>query len=136
LQAPQYSVQAAKKLIENHKAVVHFALRGASAKAGKKFSAPLADPDASPALEFEAPVSAALQCTATALLQGTEQAAKEFGGLKWLDGQPSSDEVVNAVQASLEYLRDRIGVPRDMQLPAARQLRAHLNWTLDLFKKQ
>jgi hypothetical protein len=36
-----------------------------------------------------------------------------------------------AVVASAEYLRDRVGVPRDMKLPAARQLRAHLNWLVD-----
>ena len=33
--------------------------------------------------------------------------------------------------ASLAYLRDRVGVPRDMRYPAARQLRAHLNWFID-----
>ena len=32
---------------------------------------------------------------------------------------------------SLEYLRDRVGVPRDMSFPAARQFRAHLNWLID-----
>lgn len=40
-----------------------------------------------------------------------------------LDGAP--------VIASAEYLRDRVGVPRDLKLPAARQLRAHLNWLID-----
>jgi glutathione S-transferase len=32
---------------------------------------------------------------------------------------------------SLAYFRDRIGVPRDMSYPAARQLRAHLNWVAE-----
>ena len=35
------------------------------------------------------------------------------------------------VVASAEYLRDRVGVPRDLKFPAARQLRAHLNWLID-----
>jgi glutathione S-transferase len=35
------------------------------------------------------------------------------------------------VVPSAEYLRDRVGVPRDMRFPAARQLRAHLNWLID-----
>ena len=32
------------------------------------------------------------------------------------------------VAPSLAYLRDRVCVPRDLPLPAALQLRAHLNW--------
>ena len=36
----------------------------------------------------------------------------------------------DAVVASAEYLRDRVGVPRDLPYPAARQLRAHLNWLI------
>jgi glutathione S-transferase len=42
------------------------------------------------------------------------------------DGQQGAEAV-----ASCAYLRDRIGVPRDLDLPAARQLRAHLNWFID-----
>ena len=41
-----------------------------------------------------------------------------------LPGGPCAD--------SARYLRDRVGVPRDLPFPAARQLRAHLNWLIDI----
>lgn len=37
-----------------------------------------------------------------------------------------------AAAAALRWTRDRISVPRDMSFPAARQLRAHLNWAADI----
>ncbi len=36
------------------------------------------------------------------------------------------------VASALSYLRDRTGVPRDLPLAAARQLRAHLNVAIDV----
>lgn len=36
----------------------------------------------------------------------------------------------------LAYLRDRVGVPRDMGPAAAMSLRAHLNWVIDILREQ
>ena len=45
-------------------------------------------------------------------------------------GPNASQETKENVALSLEYLRDRVGVPRDMRMPPARQLRSHLNFTI------
>jgi glutathione S-transferase len=39
---------------------------------------------------------------------------------------------VEGVLSSLIYLRDRIGVPRDLPLASGRYLRAYLNWAIDV----
>lgn len=65
-----------------------------------------------------------------ALLDGPEAAAEPLhaGMHKASNGEslPGAPVCVSAA-----YLRDRVGVPRDLPLPAARQLRAHLNWLID-----
>lgn len=58
-----------------------------------------------------------------ALLEGVEASPLQVAEGEALPGGP--------VAASAMYLRDRVGVPRDLPYPAARQLRAHLNWLID-----
>lgn len=120
---------AARKLVSNHEAVTRFALRGPGRPGARPVSAPLSDPNAVPAMEYFAEVDAALRHVAFALLHNgggeacsAPEVVKEPGPNR-LDAGP--------VVAALEYLRDRVGVPRDLALPAARQLRAHLNWMID-----
>ena len=71
---------------------------------------------------------AGMRHVAHALLVGVE--AKQAGDRPLIvgDDQPVSGE---AVIPSAAYLRGRVGVPRDLPLPSARQLRAHCNWLID-----
>jgi len=64
---------------------------------------------------------AAFRMVTTALLEGIANVPE--AELRKLDP---------AAAASLRWTRDRISVPRDMSFPAARQLRAHLNWAADI----
>jgi len=123
--------EAAYKLIINHENVVKFACRGPGERGAKRFQAPLADPYAIPNLDYQADVDALLRVTTQVLLQGYEAFASSSSE-ELLGPSSSRDaEARQALCASLEYLRDRVGVPRDMSYPAARQLRATLNWVKD-----
>jgi len=84
-------------------------------------SAPLSDPNATPE-EAAAPlVDVALRHVTHALLAGAAEAGDRFS--------PGLD--APTATKTLGYLRDRVSVPRDMGYPAARQLRAHLNWAIE-----
>lgn len=114
--------EAAFKLTINHDPIVRFACRGPGQPGRRQFQAPLADPFATPNLDFVPDVDCWLRAVTQALVTGS------------LEGDtpaPTDNEGRRAgLQAALAYLRDRVGVPRDMSYPAARQLRAHLQWAI------
>eukprot|EP00904_Undaria_pinnatifida_P006533 jgi/Undpi1/3009/HiC_scaffold_14.g06386.m1 len=128
--------EAAYKLTGNAEAVARFACRGAGRGSGWSMlpgRAPLSDPNATPNLEIIADVDYCLRRIASAMIKGDleeDQAGLKSGAME--GGQDKG--TLAAVEASLIYLRDRVGVPRDMSYPAARQFRAHLNWAIDVLK--
>lgn len=122
--------EAVERLSANHEAIVAFAARGAGRKGMPPYSAMLADPNAVPNENVTNGVSAVLQTVSMALLQGVEQHESVMTKMADAILQEGGSDYADGIVASLTYLRDRVGVPRDMRLPAARQLRAHLNWAI------
>merc|ERR1712087_1055213 len=98
---------------------------------GKTFGAELADPYAKPDESVVPTVEACLQIVAQAMLEGETNAVPQdtkFATALMETARGSNQSVAN----SLAYLRDRIGVPRDLPLASARYLRAYLNWAIDV----
>jgi len=110
--------------VNNSNNIVRFAARGLSGPGFPPVSADFSDPNVVPNEEAVPLVDAALRHVTHALIEGTDAASAS---------NLSSGIPPTAAAASLGYLRDRISVPRDMGWPAARQLRAHLNYVIDEF---
>jgi len=125
------------KLSSNGDKVARFAARGGvdgAKNPRKSFGAPLADPYANPDQSVVPSVDAVLRIVCAALLEDGED--DDHGAVLQSMEQSLRDSVLSGqakgVVGSLAYLRDRVGVPRDMPLAAARQFRAHLNWAIDV----
>lgn len=124
------------KLASNGVNVSNFAARGGSRgskNVRKRFGAELADPYANTDEEARPYVDAALRIVCKGLLGNHETQDDNIEYLSSLTPElkaavPSSK--TQDVKSSLIYLRDRIGVPRDLPLASARYLRAHLNWAI------
>jgi len=107
---------AVRNLLDNHDNVVKFACRGAGSEGVPAVRAELADPNASPNLSLVPPVDYALRIVVHNLLETSPTSLRK-------EGLPAPDKLAQC----LAYLRDRVGVPRDMTVHGARQFRAFLN---------
>lgn len=122
--------EAVERISFNHEAIVKFAARGAGKKGMPPVMAELADPNAVSSEAVQASVSTVLQSVSLALLDGVDQQEETMTEIAETAAREGGEEFTAGLVSSLAYLRDRVGVPRDMRLPAARQLRAHLNWAI------
>jgi len=162
---PSDAQEAAFQLISNHKAIVEFCTRGAGEPGRPSFHAELSDPYAEPNYDYIHSVDICLRHVTAALLHGSDDDIITAAARNDLAGQAGDgtlreswgeytdttgrsywwNEVTGEVtwtaptmqlDTCLTYLRDRVGVPRDMSMGAAMQLRAHLNWAIDLLNEQ
>lgn len=125
--------EAVERVSANHEAIVAFACRGAGREGFPQYGALLSDPNAVSNEAVQPLVDAVLRITCCKLLsEDTEDYDAAMNAVKSVWMNEGGDEVIHQVIKSLEYMRDRVGVPRDMKMPAARQLRAHVNWALSL----
>lgn len=124
--------EAVERVLANNEAIVKFASRGAGKEGFPRYGAPLSDPNAVSNEVVQPLVDVAVRIVCSKLLSddGSEcDNAMNEAASTWK--KEGGDEVIDTVVKCLSYLRDRVGVPRDMRLPAARQLRAHVNWAID-----
>ena len=74
------------------------------------------------------------------LMDGWSEYEDDDGGppYYWHDetGELRYSAPTGQLDGCLAYLRDRVGVPRDMGAAAARQLRATLNWAVDVARRE
>lgn len=111
--------EAVTRLLLNHERLTKFACRAVAGPGMPPVGAPLADPNAKPNLKFEPPVDAAFRHIAHAMLTDTSVV---------LDGGLSPGQPAEQVKLCVEYVMNRVGVPRDMTFDAARQFRAYMYW--------
>ncbi|KAJ1461004.1 hypothetical protein M885DRAFT_317115 [Pelagophyceae sp. CCMP2097] len=134
----QAPAEAAWQLLKNFDKASAFAARAVGQPGGWALGRPdrarLSDPLAKPA-EGEALEDARLALTlAASILVDGFDAEPHAAAAADLFADLSPPRRAAAAKCC-DYMRDRVGVPRDMSYPAARQLRATLAWTIEALER-
>lgn len=126
--------EAVERVSFNAKNIVKFASRGAGKKGMPPVMAALSDPNAVGNEAVQVTVDTLLRVICIVMLDESqridmESFVKETASII---KKEAGNDMTTGVMNSLVYLRDRVGVPRDMRLPAAKLFRANLNWAIGI----
>ena len=128
--------EVVERVSYNPAALTRFAARGAGRPGYPSVAAPLSDPRAIPNESVVPAVDVLFRLICLSLLDDgttttttTSTAVQHttMESVRQMIQHSDDDAYRTGLVDSLAYVRDRVGVPRDMSLGAARQLRAHLN---------
>lgn len=109
-----------RRIIGNHDGILNFMLRAVGTPGQPSVSAPLSDPFAKSNSKFFSDVDLSLRIILFMILSRLIEVPLEVKAI-------SKTEVTSC----LIYLRDRIGVPRDMSIHASKILKSYINNFLD-----
>ena len=126
-------IMAAWKLASNGAKVSRFAARGGpegSRNPRKTFGAELADPYAETDESIVDTVDEVLRIVCLALKETDQKDLPDPSMQQMLKNVVPSNHLSGTL-SSLNYLLNRIGVPRDLPLASGRYLRAYINWAID-----
>eukprot|EP01038_Epipyxis_sp_PR26KG_P004638 gene4638-6519_t len=120
--------EVVRNIIGNHDAIVKFCTRAVSkTRIGETVSAPLCDPGLQPNDSYIPYVDAAMRYTIHLLLLSSINYENDSKTNINYNPPIIPNAIRSDIQSCLLYLRDRVGVPRDMSIHAAKQLRSYLN---------
>mmetsp|Transcript_3872 Transcript_3872/g.6409 ORF Transcript_3872/g.6409 Transcript_3872/m.6409 type:complete len:513 (+) Transcript_3872:73-1611(+) len=123
--------EVVRNVIANHNAVAKFAARAAGPRqGGSTVSAALADPNAVSYLDAIPVIDASVRTILSNMIDSISIRSGDSihnNNAARLDSLAMDASLRAIVSSCLVYLRDRVGVPRDMSVHAAKQFRSHIN---------
>ncbi|CAE7227669.1 unnamed protein product [Symbiodinium natans] len=133
-------VEAAWKLVQNHDKVARYCCRAMGGEVGAfAWQAPtrsrLADPQAAIVEGILEPLDALLCSVAEMLFQEAPVEDLRLRMQQRVQAYGIPEKLRPRLASCLAYLRDRIGVPRDLPLPAAKMLRAYVSEAYTILRR-
>jgi len=128
--------EAAERIIHNHENLIRFACRAVGTPGLPAAAAPLADPKAISNTDATQVIDFLMRHAVHSLLSSSHDKLRK--DLDWgledigialstnKEGKHENQDTLEGIAKCLDYIRSRVGVPRDMSYPASKELKKEL----------